>query len=63
MDNAVIRVNMKTGTDEWLPNEWDDYSYEGAIFVVKREGNWVGIYNMDNVLSITVEEDEDSLYD
>lgn len=41
----------------------DDYSYEGAVFAVKHEGDWIGIYNMDNVLSIIVEEDEDGLYD
>lgn len=63
MNNAVIRVNTKTGTDEWLPHEWDDYSYEGAVFVVKYNGSWVGIYNMDNVLSIIIEEDNEGFYD
>ena len=59
MNDSIIRVNTKTGTDEWLPHEWDDYAYDGDVFVVKRDDNPVGIYNMNNVLDIMwVEEDE-----
>ena len=34
--------------------EWDDYSYDGKVFIVKKNGGWVGIYNMDSVISVVV---------
>ncbi len=40
----------------WNKGAWDDYSYEGPIFVVKKDGRWIGIYNMDAVMAIEVVE-------
>ena len=34
--------------------EWDDYAYDGKTFIVKKEGAWVGIYNMNHVISVVV---------
>jgi hypothetical protein len=31
------------------PKQWDDYDYCDGLFVVKRKGAWIGIYNMKSV--------------
>lgn len=51
-----IVIALRDGTIViWSADEYDDYSYEGAVFVVKRNhGQWVGIYNMNDVISIEV---------
>ena len=58
MENyETINVTLKAGyTAEWEASkgEWDDYYYDGTVFVVKKNGAWVGIYNMDNVISVVV---------
>jgi len=35
--------------------EWDDYAYDGIAFIIKKDGAWVGIYNMNHVISVVVE--------
>ena len=34
------------------PKSWDDYELIKGLFVVKKEGRWVYIVNMDSVLYI-----------
>ncbi len=53
----TIEISLKGGhTAIWEASkgEWDDYSYNGSAFIVKKDGVWVGIYNMDVVHSIIV---------
>jgi len=38
----------------WEKGEWDDYFYDGKCFVVVKDHSWVGIYNMDCIMSIIV---------
>lgn len=47
---------------EWNQDKWDDYEYRGSEFIIKRDGAWVGIYNMKFVMDIVVEDikDEDN---
>lgn len=55
--NNTIEISFKDGhvaVWEASKGEWDDYSYNGAAFIVKKDGVWVGIYNMDVVHSIIV---------
>lgn len=52
-----IEVFLRDGeTTIWEGDkgDWDDYAYMGDIFVIKKNGAWVGIYNMDCVRSIVV---------
>lgn len=52
-----IHVALKCGhTAIWdaEKGDWDDYCYGGPIFIIKKDGEWVGIYNMDIVASIIV---------
>ena len=53
----TIEVTFKSGhSATWSAEqgEWDDYSYDGKAFIIKRNGAWVGIYNMDSVISVVV---------
>lgn len=34
--------------------EWDDYAYDGGAFIIKKDGTWVGIYNMNHIVSVVV---------
>ena len=51
-----IRINLigRDYPETWEAGQWGDYSYEGKVFVVKKDGEWVGIYNMDSVISVVV---------
>ncbi len=58
MNKNVIRIALTTGmTACWEADkgEWDDYFYDGKTFVIKKNGEWVGFYNINNVISIIVE--------
>ena len=53
----TIEVAFKNGhsaTWDAEKGEWDDYSYDGKVFISKKNGSWVGIYNMDSVISVVV---------
>ena len=53
----TINVTLKGGhiaVWEASKGEWDDYSYDGTVFIIKKNGAWVGIYNMDNIISVIV---------
>lgn len=56
----VIEVSLKEGhSATWNADkdEWDDYAFFGykpSIFVIKKNQEWVGIYNMDCVSNIVV---------
>lgn len=53
----IIEVTFKNGHSavwEADKNEWDDYAYDGSAFIIKKDGAWVGIYNMDSVISVVV---------
>ena len=50
-----IEISFKSGhSARWEADkgEWDDYAYDGKVFIVKKGGAWVGIYNMVSVLSV-----------
>ena len=53
----TIEITFKNGhSAAWEANkgEWDDYAYDGKVFIIKKDGSWVGIYNMDHVISVVV---------
>lgn len=53
--NKDIVITLRDGDIIiWSENEYDDYSYEGTVFVVIRDNEWVGIYNMRSVVSVEV---------
>lgn len=51
----MIRIVLKNGcVVKWKKKQWTDYEYDGKCFVVINKKQWVGIYNMDNIISVTV---------
>ena len=53
----TIEIAFKNGHSAvWEANkgEWDDYAYDGKVFIIKKDGSWVGIYNMNHVISVVV---------
>lgn len=50
-----IRITMINSEEvEWSSTKWDDYLYDGKYFIIKKDGVWVGMYNLDYVISIVV---------
>lgn len=54
-----IRIFFKDGCCDVIPQRlWDNYDYipkDGVTtFVVKRKGQWIGMYNMDDVSCVVV---------
>ncbi len=39
---------------KWEKGEWDDYHYDGKYFIIKKDGAWVGMYNLDYIIGIVV---------
>ena len=50
----VAFASGHTATWEADKDEWDDYAYDGKVFIIKKQGSWVGLYNMDHVISVVV---------
>jgi hypothetical protein len=50
----ITLANGHTATWEADKGEWDDYAYDGKVFIVKKDGSWVGLYNMDHVICVVV---------
>lgn len=54
MKKNIVIIFQDKSIVIWDEQEYDDYSYEGPVFVVKRNGEWIGIYNMSHVISVEV---------
>lgn len=51
----MIKITLKNGNVcSWTKEEYTDYRYDGKCFIVINNEQWVGIYNMDNIISVTV---------
>jgi len=53
----TIEIAFKSGhSATWEANkgEWDDYAYDGKVFIIKKNNSWVGLYNMDSIISVVV---------
>lgn len=51
-----IRIYFRDGKTDVIPKKlWDDYEYNGNLFVVKRCGAWVYCYNMNDISCIIVD--------
>lgn len=53
----TIEITFNNGHSavwEASKDEWDDYAYDGMAFIIKKSGAWVGIYNMNHVISVVV---------
>jgi len=51
----VIEIVFRNGNmTHYSPNEYTDYKYDGKYFIVIREKQWIGFYNLDCVEYIEV---------
>ncbi len=51
----MIKIVFKNGCIcKWKKKQWTDYKYDGKCFIVIKDGQWVGMYNMDSIVSIIV---------
>ncbi len=41
----------------WEKHQYTDYLYDGRFFIIINNGQWVGFYNLDHVISVIVKED------
>ena len=50
-----ITIIFKDGKAvRWKKKDFTDYWYDGKCFIVIRKRQWVGIYNLDELESVTV---------
>lgn len=51
----MIKIIFRNGDFvTWNEGEYTDYKYDGKCFVVIKNEQWIGIYNIDTISSITV---------
>lgn len=50
-----IKIYFRDGKVDVIPKKlYDDYEYNGALFIVKRRGAWVYTYNIGDISAIIV---------
>lgn len=51
----MIKITMSNSQEvEWSKEEYTDYLYDGKSFIIIKNNKWVGIYNLDYIISIVV---------
>ncbi len=51
----MIKMVFKNGcVVKWKKKEWTDYKYDGKLFIIIKDGEWVGFYNIDSIVSVIV---------
>lgn len=47
-----IEITFKNGNKcTWGKTDFNDYSYDGKLIIIKKDDKWVGIYPVDALLS------------
>lgn len=53
---TTIEIVLMNGDKHvWHEDEWDDYEYDGKMFIIKNAGAWVGMYNINVINNIMIE--------
>lgn len=61
-DNEWLVIKFKDGDlAHYAPNEYTDYYYDKVCFVVIRDKQWIGIYNLSEIKWIEVTRGEGNL--
>ena len=54
-EKIMIKIVFKNGCIvKWKKKEWTDYKYDGKLFIIIKDGEWVGFYNIDSIVSVIV---------
>lgn len=52
---STITITFTNGESAVLDkDEWDEYGVKDGVFIVSKDGRWVGFYNMNSVVSVVV---------
>jgi len=52
----MIKIIFTNGQEcRWKGEQYTDYKYDGKCFIVINEKKWVGIYNIDSIISIIIQ--------
>ena len=55
MKNQWLVIKFKNSDiAHYSPSEYTDYEYDGKCFIVIKDKQWIGIYNMDVVACVNV---------
>lgn len=53
----MIKIVFKNGSiAKWKKKEYTDYKYDGKVFIIIKDEQWVGFYNMDSVVSVIIKD-------
>lgn len=51
----MIKITMRNGKKvEWGQEKYSDYKYDGKFFIIIKNGEWIGFYNLNDVISIVI---------
>lgn len=52
----MIQITFNNGAFiSWNKDQYTDYMYDGKCFIIIKESQWVGIYNMSAIRSVEVD--------
>lgn len=52
--SKIIIVMKDDEIIEWEQDDWNDYEYDKKCFIIKKDGVYLGIYNIDCIKYIKV---------
>jgi len=59
--NNWITIDFKNGeVCHYSPSEYTDYQYDGKYFIVIKDKQWIGFYNLDVIRYIEIGTVEDA---
>ncbi len=59
--NKWITIDFKNGEIcHYSPSEYTDYQYDGKYFIVIRDKQWIGFYNLTEIRYIEIGTVEDA---
>ena len=59
--NKWITIDFKNGEIcHYSPSEYTDYQYDGKYFIVIKDKQWIGFYNLDVIRYIEIGTIEDA---
>ena len=51
----MLKIIMNNTQEvKWQKEEYDNYMYDGKFFIIIKNGEWIGFYNLNAVVSIVV---------
>lgn len=55
MNEQWIIIVFKNGEIcHYKPDEYDDYQYDKKCFIVIKDKQWIGIYNLDDIRYVEI---------